>query len=393
MVPHRWVVPLCVAALAGCAEPQATWDGRILHAGGVLRVENPREPLAAPGEVTAEPLWSQSGPESGDVWEVPNRVHAFRGVVYVVDRRASRVHRVTTGGAPLPSLGEPGSGPGQYRRIQDAVPTEAGLFVIDPGNGRVEVLSDVGEVRTSMALRRLAFTVAPLGTDAVALAGASGPEPEWTRLDAAGSSRALVFPDFDVPVNSEGPVSSGSTWNDRLVRLRYATPEVRIWSGEGVLEREIVIPLPVEPVTDDEIERVIRDETSSLMTQGLPAGVLEQVAASIRAWPREKKRFRKIVFDDAAGLAAIWEQNPEDFGSGTATLHLLTLDGVYLAALPFDRAWSDFDLEGDVLFCLSRDPETDVVTLQAHALEVPRRLLDHARAIMEQGAADGSGKQ
>ena len=39
----------------------------------------------------------------------------------------------------------------------------------------------------------------------------------------------------------------------------------------------------------------------------------------IRARPREKLRFRKISFDEDAGLAGIWEQNPEDYGSGNAS--------------------------------------------------------------------------
>lgn len=391
MIFRAWSVCVAVVSIGACAESRSQWTGRVLETAGAIRVENPARPLAGPAEVTIRQVWSRAGPDEGAVWEVPNRVHVRDGVVFVVDRAASRVHRVTTAGAPLPSLGEPGPGPGQYRRITDAVPTEAGLFVIDVGNARVEVLSDSGEVRASLPLDRLAYGAFRLDDDAIALYGAAGDTLGWVRLFADGTTAPLAFPDLDAQATADGPVSTGTAWNGRLVRLRYTTPEVGIWSGEGVLEREIVIPLPVERVTDAEIERLIREETSSLMTQGLPAGVLEQVASSIRAWPREKKRFRKIVFDDVAGLAAIWEQNPEDFGSGAAILHLLTLDGVYLAALEFDRAWSDMDLDGGMLYTLARDPDTDLVTLAAHELSVPARLLDRARSIIETSETGSGG--
>ncbi len=108
---------------------------------------------------------------------------------------------------------------------------------------------------------------------------------------------------------------------------------------------------------------------------------LQQQVNQIRARPREKLRFRKIRFDDGAGLAGIWEQNPEDYGSGNASFHLLTIDGAYLAALEFDRPWADFALAGGVLYVLLRDPDTDLVTLMAYHLDIPPGLLERARAL------------
>ena len=83
---------------------------------------------------------------------------------------------------------------------------------------------------------------------------------------------------------------------------------------------------------------------------------------------------------------AIWEQNPEDFGSGNASLHVLSTAGIYLGVLEFHRAWSAFDLKNDVLYALSRDPETDLVTLEAFSLSVASEVLERADRL-----AGGSG--
>lgn len=378
------VVSLCGLGLVGCSERPAEWAGRVVEANGVRRVENPSEPLASTGEVSLVPRWSRSGPENGDYWEAPNKIHVFDGLVYLVDRQASRIHRVTTTGELRPSLGEPGQGPGQYRRITDAIPTRAGLFVVDAGNARVDILTDSGNPVSSHPLSRVVFSAAPLGEESITIWGVLGSEQGWTQMDAAGNRQPHEFPDFEVPEGFDGPMSSAATWGNKLVRLRYTTPRVRVYSHAGDLERVIDIPLPTEVATDEEIEEIVREVSSVLARDGLPSGVIQQQVDQIRARPREKLRFRKISFDEDAGLAGIWEQNPEDFGSGNASFHLLTIDGIYLAALEIDRPWADFALAGGVLYVLLRDPETDLVTLMAYHLDIPPELLDRARELARQ---------
>jgi hypothetical protein len=111
--------------------------------------------------------------------------------------------------------------------------------------------------------------------------------------------------------------------------------------------------------------------------------VIQQQADQLRSRPRAKLRFRDLRFDGTSGLAAIWEQNPEDFGSGNASLHLLSTAGIYLGALEFHRAWSAFDLKNGVLYTLSRDPDTDLVTLEAFSLSVPGEVLERADRLAE----------
>ena len=386
MVRFKLDLVLAFVLLAACSAGEGEWGGRVVEREGVVRVENPDRPLAAPGEVTAELAWVQTGPEAGDIWEVPRKIHVFRESIFLVDRQASQIHRLTLSGDLKPSFGSPGGGPGQYGFITDAIPTQAGLFVVDMGNARVEVLSNEGNLLASHPLSQIVYTASSLGPEAVALFGITESEPGWTRFEVDGERNPFDFPDFPHPPGAEGPITRGSAWGDRLVRLRHTSPQVRIYSRDGRLVRVIDLPLPPEDATDEEVEGIVQEVSSFLADDGVPAGVIQQQVDAIRARPREKLKFRKVEFDDGSGLAAIWEQNPEDFGSGNATLHLLTIDGIYLASLEFDRPWGDFDLYGGVLYSLSRDPDTDLATLLAHKLDVPEELMSRARTFFQQGA-------
>lgn len=376
-----------LALLVACRGGAPEWSGSVVEEEGVLHVRNPPHPLAQENQVVAQLVWRQTGPTSGDLWQVPNKLHVAGGNVFVVDRQASQIHRVTLEGQSLPSFGEAGGGPGQYQRIVDAVPTPAGLFVVDTGNGRVEILSYEGEILASHPLDRFIFLAEPLGPDAITLFYTSGGEPEWGRMDEAGHMEPHPFPDFVAPEGQMAPVSVGSTWGERLVRLRYATPQIRLYSLEGKLETDVVIPLPPMVATDAEVEAVVQQVTADLARLGPEIGgdVIQHQVEQIRGRPREKLSFRKIRFDDESRIAGIWQQNPEEFGSGPATLHILSIEGIYVAKLEFDRPWGDFDLSGGRLFALSRDPVTDLVTLQAFDLRIPAELLADARAIFEDG--------
>ena len=373
-----WLTVLCLVA---CTEARVEWSGRVTLIDGVYRVDNPTEPLADAGAISTTLRWTRSGPDAGDIWEAPNKLHVFRDRIYVVDRRASKIHLLTTDGASQPSLGEPGAGPGQYRRIADAIPTPVGLFVVDQGNSRIEVLTASGEPLASHHLGQAAFAAAPLGPNAIVVFGVLGREQGWTKIDADGNREPLEFPDFEPPDGHDGSISAASTWGERLVRLRQTSPQIRVYSTAGSLETVIDLPLPVEETSDEEIEDIVRDVSSVLARDGVPAGVIQQQVDRIRSRPRAKRRFRKIVFDDDGGLGAIWEQDPEGLGSGNASLHLFSIDGIYLTAIRFDRPWADFAVSDGVLYVLARDPDTDLVTLMAFELNVPPELLERARQV------------
>lgn len=370
---------------AGCGQDGPGWEGQVLEEGGVLTVENPVDPLGAPGTVSAGLLWRSSGPSDGDVWEAPRQIHVGEDVVYLVDRQAGRIHRLSLEGEVLPSLGEPGQGPGQYGRLVDAIPASAGLFVVDAGNGRVELLDDRGTIRESVLLDQYVFSAVPFGQDAIAVFGALGRDRRWQRIDAQGRREVFEFPELDVREGTEAPPSRAATWGNRLVHQEFRVPRIWVYSPDGELEMVVHVPLPEEVTPEGELNRMAQGVADVLAQDGVPAAVIQQQVDEMKASLRIKSRFRDVCFDDGAGLMAILEQNPEDFGAGPATLHLLSSEGIYLAVLPFREAWADFDLKDGTLFALARDPITDLVTLQVYRLEIPQSLLARGRALASQG--------
>jgi hypothetical protein len=378
---------MAIPLLVGCSGSGEEWGGRIAEVDGVLRVENPTAPLIGSEEITVDLLWRSSGPIEGDFWEAPNKVHADESFVYIVDRQASKIHRLSLEGELRPSLGGPGGGPGQYGRIIDAVPTRQGLIVIDGGNGRVEVLSPEGEITASSRLGQVVLTVAPLGEDAVAVWGMLGREERWRRVDAEAYLEDLIFPEFIEADTAEAPPSRAGTWRGFPARLRFTAPQIQVFSPSGELKEVIDVPLEVQEATDGEIEAMVSEITSFLAEDGVSSDIIQEQANRIRSRPRAKSRFRDFRFDSRSGLAVIWEQNPEDFGSGPASLHLLSTGGIYLGVLRFDRAWSAFDLRDGVLYVLARDPATDLATLEAHSIGVPSGILERASEL----ASDVSG--
>lgn len=375
------VVLTVLAVIPLACGPSVDWDGTVTDEEGVVRVENPPKPLAGPEGLSLDPLWSSSGPLQGDIWEGPRRVHAGPSVIFLLDRQASRIHRVSFQGNLLSSLGEPGEGPGQYGRLIDAIPRPGGLSVVDAGNGRVEVLAPEGEARLSVPLAQYVFSALPLGREAIVVFGALGREHGWQRIDSRGRVTPFHFPELETVDASEPPPSMEATWGDRLVRMELTVPRYWIYSPSGVLERVVHIPFPPEEADEGKLQAMTQEIADVMAEDGIPAAVIQQQVDDMKARYRINPRFRNIRFDDASGLTAILEQDPEDFGAGPATLHILSLGGVYLGTLPFQEPWADFDLKDGVLYVLSRDPLTDLVTLEVYALLLPDDLLDRAREL------------
>lgn len=74
------------------------------------------------------------------------------GLIYVLDRQASRVFRLDERGRPMSPLGRVGSGPGEFRN-----PTTMGIgdevvWVLDRGNGRLVGVSPNGSILGSHAI-------------------------------------------------------------------------------------------------------------------------------------------------------------------------------------------------------------------------------------------------
>ena len=173
--------------------------------------------------------------------------------------------------------------------------------------------------------------------------------------------------------------------------MRFTTPRIQVFSSDGSLRREIRVGLPIEVVSEAEREEALDALRRSLTARGLPPEFIQQNLVVMEDRWLVKCRFGPLRLDPSARLGAFLEQNPDEFGSGPATLHLLSQDGVYLTRVTFPEAWEDFAMAGGVVYALTRDSETDLITLAASALGLPDSLSGDASAVLEEAREEALG--
>lgn len=367
--------------VTACSGTEQGWGGSLLVAEGVTTTASPPEPLADPSEVSTTELWSQSGPADGEVWGLPRSLGVSNRHAFVVDNQADQIHVVTLDGQLAGALGRPGQGPGEYSRPVAAVPTDEGTFIIDGSNRRIDIIDDDLTLVRSFGSGTVAFSALPWGPSSVVVQGMAGDEVGWMAWDASGTPEPVSL----APLTAEGADETGcyvfGTTRDRLLRLHCARFELSVFSRTGVVRQEISVDLPPQVATDEEIEDRVRQLRETLSQTSLPASFLEQQVEAIRDGDRVKHMNRKVIAAHGMDLIAIWSQNPEDYGSGAATLHLLSEEGIYLTSLEFERPWYDFTIRDGVLYSLEREASTGLVSLVARRIDVSPSLLERVAAI------------
>ncbi len=139
------------------------------------------------------------------------------------------------------------------------------------------------------------------------------------------------------------------SWAGGAARLRLTTPQIQVFDRAGGLMMDSRIDLPVEAVSETERDRALSELRRRLATSGGISELEQQYVIVMEERWRVKCRFGPLRFDPSGRLAALLEQNPDEFGSGNATLHFLSQDGVYLAKAVFPAAWRDFTLDNGVV--------------------------------------------
>lgn len=387
--PVRTAAELALAALtvaaltaSGCAAGDSGaggWAGTRDTIGGIEVVRNPAEPLLADGAVRAVALWTAAGGESDSadapIWERPASVRVADGVVYVLDALAARVyaHRAEDGAA-LAVIGRKGPGPGEVDRPTGfALP--AGRIVIGDGSGALEVFDRAGAHLRSIRPNGIVFGVHALGADRLLLSRFQGQDMGWTVLGPSDESRTLDTPEWlaDMPEAVDAcarHATSGAT----ILRAHCALLRFQRIADTGAVLTEILVDRPPEPSTEAELDAYERRIRDLMAADGLPPALVDRTASAQRETLRIRRLFRGIRHDAVTGRFWIREQAPEDFGGGPPTLHLFAADGVYLARVAFERAWTDFDVDDGRIYALERDPATDLARLVAYRIEVPEGL-------------------
>ena len=309
----------------------------------------------------------------------------------MVDPQANQVHLVSTSGATEASLGRPGGGPGEFLHLLDAFRVGDSIVILDGGKGRVQYLDLEGNYLSSLHIDGQAWSGFSLGSGALLVKGEFLSDPtqdtrgDWVRMEEG--REPVAFTDVGLPPLPEEQgvqCSDLSAWWDGAARLRFTTPQIQLFDEAGRLTMESRIDLPVEVITDAEREAALDALRDQLSARGMPPPFIEQsLVVNGERW-KVKCRFGPLRFDPSGRLAAFLEQNPDSFGSGNATLHFLSREGIYLASIAFPTPWRDFAMDDGVVYALIRNPVTDIVDLEAFRVELPPTLFSDAVRVLEE---------
>jgi hypothetical protein len=354
---------------------------------GIEVVTSPGEPLLDDAGTLVSRLWVVQGSD----WVDPSRVHTGSGFVTVADPQANQVHVVTVAGEIRPSIGRPGGGPGEFLGLLDAFRDGDRLVALDAGKGSVEYLDPDGGYLSSLHLDGQPWGGFPLEDGTLLVKGEFLSDPtaettgDWVRVGKGIDPIAFTHRTLEPLPEEQGVECSDlSPWAAGAARMRFTTPRIEVFDPTGALLREIAIDLPVEEVTHAEREAALSDLRRTMADRGYPPEMAEQsVVVMTERW-RVKCRFGPLRFDTTRRYAAFMEQNPDEFGSGAASLHFLSEDGVYLARVTFPTAWRDFTLTDGVVYALARDPATDLISLAAFRVDLPGSLLSDAGDVLQE---------
>jgi hypothetical protein len=389
--PTRATLALITICSFGACSEAPQWPGSVEQRDGIEVIHNPADPLLPESEALVSELWTVHEPG----WVDPSRVHARSGTVIVVDPPANQIHIVSGSGRAQRSIGRPGGGPGEFLRLLDAFFDGDRIVVLDAGKGSVEYLDLEGNHLASLHIDGQPWGGFPLGDGTLLVKGEFLSDPteetygDWVRIkegeDPSAFSALALEP---LPEEQGVRCSDLSQWAGGAARLRFTTPRIQVFDPAGDLILESRIDLPVEEVSDAERAAALSDLERRLTGRGLPPTFIQQnLIVQEERWS-VKCRFGPLRYDSSGRLAAFLEQNPDEFGSGNATLHALTPDGIYLARSAFPTAWRDFTLDDGVIYALTRNPATDVVSLTAFQLDLPASGLEDATRVLD-GARRG----
>jgi hypothetical protein len=384
---------LALCSLAACSQPPR-WNGSVQLRDGVEAVSNPAAPLLGEARDLVSELWAVQGSD----WMDPTRVHVRSGLITVADPKANQVHVVSTSGQIRASIGRPGGGPGEFRRLLDAFPVGGKLLALDAGKGSAEYLNLDGTYLSSLHLEGQPWGGFPLEDGTLLVKGEFLSDPreqsfgDWVRVRNDGEPSAFTSQTLDPLPEEQGVRCSDlSAWGDGAARLRFTTPQIQVFDRAGGLVLESRIDLPVEAVSDAERRSALANLRRTLAARGLPPEFVQQNLVVMEERWRVKCRFGPLRFDPSRGYAAFMEQNPDEFGSGNATLHFVSRDGVYLARVAFPTAWRDFAMDKGVVYALAREPATDVIALEAFKVDFRDGLFRDAARVLDEARQGATG--
>ncbi len=391
---------VAVTACGGDAGGTARWAGTMEDSAGVVIVRNAPTPVWGAGDVWTLEEVLTIGEAAGDpdyqFGQIAGVAVMSDGRIALVDQQAQHLKVFSPDGVLERTIGQAGSGPGEFGPGVGPVLAGRGdtLVVPDLGNQRVNVIppdaSDPAEFRISFERGIPArWDVTESGDLVYQLRSLNLPNTEQrdtTDLIASVTYAGEIIDTVMTPRRGESLTFTEDGQPKRMIfspepswamiagdGICFAVNDqyrLSIYDQQGELARVITLPRDRKPVTEADIDFFMRTVDRLLREQGVP----EQQAQIIRSTFNFAEHFPAFLQFIPGPEGTLWVQRvqepsgmtPEELEAwnplldlGAAGWDIFDREGRYLGAIDMPHRFSPVVFEGDRLYGIWRD-EFDV---------------------------------
>lgn len=398
MIGHRAGPWLWILSLAlGCAgsESGAGWTGTVQDSAGVQIVRNTTQPVWGPVDAWAFEEVLTIGEAAGDpdyqFGQIAGLDVTSDGTILVLDNQAQHVKVFSADGVFQRTVGQPGSGPGEFGAGAALLMVGRGdtIIVPDMGNQRVNVFLLNDAEPTSFPLRLdegvpMRWEMSAQGTlvaqrRALNMPG-QGAQSDVDLIARQGYDGSIIDTLMTPPRGETFSFSSGlpefhffaaePVWT--LLddgSLCFATNDafrISVYDLEGNLKR--IVEMPVEPVVVSEDDKnIISGLLEDLFEQqGVPPQAVQMITQSmtfeerfpvftqLRSGPEESLWIQRVGIPSDMTQEERENWNPM-LDQGSAEWDVFDAEGRYQGVVTMPERFTPFSASGDLLYGVWRD--------------------------------------
>jgi hypothetical protein len=289
------------------------------------------------------------------------------------------------------SFGQEGEGPGELGRLYSATLFDGTVYVSHSRTLDLSVYSMGGDYLGSTPWGMQVSQLTRWGEGE--LAGIPLTQSGWVVAKGLESEGEAVFLDplFQSPYPEEEfgsciRVTAADGW---MIRALCSAMRIRVEGPAASTPFWIEHPSVPMEASDAELDEYLARfwEMESGSRELTP--IIQRQLTGVREGARIRPTYSKVRVDPEARKIVVLEQPFGDHGWHPGVFHVFLLNGLYLARVESNLHIVDFDLAGDTVLALTRNPDTHEVAAEALELRGSKVLEEEARSLPGPGQ-DGS---